>query len=128
MIDGESVEETGIRGGHAQFGEIGGGLRSDGGGEEERQRKKLCSAGRWHGYRSYAESEEGWERKERKTAPKEGRGTGEEEEEVEVEGEPEKDTLSQFDGTVLPGNSPSQQRIGNFTGGLSATPWKGFER
>lgn len=73
-------------------------------------------------------AKKGGKERKRKTAPKEGRGTGEEEEEVEVEGEPEKDTLSQFDGTVLPGNSPSQQRIGNFTGGLSATPWKGFER
>ncbi|KAJ5450191.1 uncharacterized protein N7458_006640 [Penicillium daleae] len=61
-------------------------------------------------------AKKGGKERKRKTAPKEGRGTGEEEEEVEVEGEPEKDTLSQFDGTVLPGNSPSQQRIGNFTG------------
>jgi hypothetical protein len=79
------------------IGEIGGGLRSDGGDEKERQRKKLCSAGRWHGYRSCAESEEGWERKEKRNSAKGTfeRGTGEEEEvEVVEEGEPEKDTLS----------------------------------
>jgi hypothetical protein len=63
-------------------------------------------------------AKKGGKERKRKTAPKEGQGTGEEEEEVEVEGEPEKDTLSQFDGTLLPGNSPSRPRIGNFTRGV----------
>jgi hypothetical protein len=53
------------------------------GGEKGRSRKKLYSEGRWHIYRSCAESEEDWERKEKKCSAK---GTFEGQEKKRKEG------------------------------------------